>query len=45
MARLDKLPGAKEVAHAGAAIGREFSLRLLSAVVCANILLNERAAE
>ena len=34
MARLDRLGPAKEVAQIGAAIGREFSHGLLSAVVC-----------
>jgi predicted ATPase len=34
MARLDRLGPAKEVAHIGAAIGREFSHPLLAAVVC-----------
>ncbi|MFB9267256.1 adenylate/guanylate cyclase domain-containing protein [Bradyrhizobium erythrophlei] len=33
VARLDRLPGAKEVAQVGAAIGREFSLTLLHAVL------------
>jgi predicted ATPase len=33
MARLDRLGSAKEVAQIGAAIGREFSHALLSAVV------------
>jgi class 3 adenylate cyclase/tetratricopeptide (TPR) repeat protein/ABC-type thiamine transport system ATPase subunit len=33
MARLDRLPAAKEVAQAGAAIGREFSKGLLAAVL------------
>ena len=33
MARLDRLPAAKEVAQAGAAIGREFSKALLGAVL------------
>ena len=33
MARLDRLAGAKDVAQAGAAIGREFTHRLLSAVL------------
>ena len=33
MARLDRLAEAKEVAQAGAAIGREFTYRLLSAVL------------
>lgn len=32
MARLDRFPVAKQIAHAGAVIGREFSHRLLSAV-------------
>jgi len=34
MARLDRLGAAKEVAQIGAAIGREFSHALLTAVVC-----------
>ena len=34
MARLDRLGPAKEVAQIGAAIGREFSHALLTAVVC-----------
>jgi class 3 adenylate cyclase/predicted ATPase len=34
MARLDRLGPAKELAQIGAAIGREFSLPLLAAVVC-----------
>jgi predicted ATPase len=34
MARLDRLGAAKEVAQMGAAIGREFSHRLLDAVAC-----------
>jgi predicted ATPase len=33
VARLDRLPGVKEVAQVGAAIGREFSLTLLCAVL------------
>jgi class 3 adenylate cyclase len=33
VARLDRLPGVKEVAQVGAAIGREFSLTLLHAVL------------
>lgn len=33
VARLDRLPGVKEVAQIGAAIGREFSLTLLHAVL------------
>ena len=32
MARLDRLPAAKEVAQVGAAIGREFAHELLAAV-------------
>ena len=34
LARLDRLPGIKEVAQVGAAIGRDFSYELLASVAC-----------
>ncbi len=46
MARLDRLPAAKEVAQAGAAIGREFSRALLAAVLQgSSVRLDDALAE
>jgi class 3 adenylate cyclase/predicted ATPase len=46
MARLDRLPGVKEVAQIGAAIGREFSYALVSAVApCSETSLQEALAK